>query len=73
MGTDAMIVFLITLAGKKICYCKLLVYKLFLQRTYSDTQVSLRFKSVVFMDIVSRSSNTKSQETWSIRHHVSQR
>ena len=35
VGTDAIIVFLITRAGKQK-----LLYKLFLQHTYSDTQVS---------------------------------
>ena len=34
----------VTRAGKKRCYYTLLVYKLFLQRTYSDTHVYLRFK-----------------------------
>ena len=43
VGTDAIILFLIT--HEKICYYKLLVYKLFLQGAYSDTQVSLRFKT----------------------------
>ena len=48
VGTDAIILFLITRAGKKRRYYTLLVYKLFLQRTYSDTQVSLRFKNTLF-------------------------
>ena len=43
VGTDATIVFRITHVGKKRCYYKLLVHKLFLQLTYSDTQVSLPF------------------------------
>ena len=32
------IIFLLTRAGEKLFYYTLLVYKLFLQRTYSDTQ-----------------------------------
>ena len=44
VGTDAIILFLITRAGKKRYHYTLLVYKLFLQRIFRCTQVSLRFK-----------------------------
>ena len=44
VGTDGIILFLITRAGKKMILPHT-VSKLFLQRTYSDTQVSLRFTS----------------------------
>ena len=50
VGTDAIIVFLISRAGKKRCYYKLLVYKPFWQRTYSDTKVFLRFKRFILIN-----------------------
>ena len=44
VGTDAIIVFLISREGKKDVTRKLLVYKPFWQRTNSDTNVFSRFK-----------------------------